>query len=124
MTYPEDMELLPTRVKQIRAADEHNLLLDVDGNVFAWGANDKGQLGRGDRENSDTPVKVYGLADATAIATGYAHACAARRNGSVACWGDDSLGKFTDKIEYGDDFHIEVANWQSLVDEDKEEDGP
>ena len=42
MTYPEDMELLPTRVKQIRAADEHNLLLDVDGNVFAWGANDKG----------------------------------------------------------------------------------
>ncbi|MCZ7530403.1 MAG: hypothetical protein M5U31_08675 [Acidimicrobiia bacterium] len=36
---------------------------------------------------------VRDISDATAIATGTAHSCALRENGTVACWGDDQLGQ-------------------------------
>jgi len=34
-----------------------------------------------------TPVPVSGLTDAVSVTSGYLHACAIRRNGSVVCWG-------------------------------------
>lgn len=43
-----------------------------------------------------TPVAVTGLADATAIALGASHACALRRDGTVACWGAGSAGELGD----------------------------
>jgi alpha-tubulin suppressor-like RCC1 family protein len=39
----------------------HSLALKNDGTVWAWGYNDVGQLGNGNRTFSTTPVQVTGL---------------------------------------------------------------
>lgn len=73
----------------------------ADGSVWCWGANDMGQLGDGTNTDSDVPVQVAGVADATAVVAGgsgtrpnsttvtrSAYACALLRDGTVQCWGD------------------------------------
>ncbi|AKV04374.1 hypothetical protein AKJ09_11037 [Labilithrix luteola] len=60
-------------------------LLD-DGTVACWGANDQGQLGRGDDAgavDSATPKRVVGIDNVVAIA----RTCAVDKNGSAYCWG-------------------------------------
>ncbi len=65
--------------------------------VWCTGADDFGQMGDGDPATShngrlDFVVGVGGtgrLNDATTLACGRNHACAARSDGSVVCWGND-----------------------------------
>ena len=66
------------------------------GSVRCWGANDTGQLGLGNTTPIPTQVGAAinfgsGLT-ATAIAAGWGYACAVLSNGTVRCWGDNSVG--------------------------------
>ena len=66
--------------------------LRSDGTVWAWGQNDRGQLGNGTTVSTMTPVKVTGLSHVTGIAAGYNAAVATATNGvsavtSVWTWG-------------------------------------
>jgi len=45
-------------IVQISVSNSHSLALDSDGNVFAWGGNESGQLGNGTNANSSVPVAV------------------------------------------------------------------
>lgn len=45
--------------------DVHMLGLKSDGTLWAWGGNDKGQLGNGTTTNSSVPVRVAGMATLT-----------------------------------------------------------
>lgn len=47
-----------TNVVAIAAGSYHSLALAKDGAVWAWGRNNRGQLGEGTRENRPTPVRV------------------------------------------------------------------
>ena len=58
--------------------------------ITCWGNNAFGQLGDDSTIERPRPVLVTGLADAVDLATGTAHSCAVRRDGSVVCWGDNS----------------------------------
>ncbi|MDP9372149.1 MAG: hypothetical protein M3Q65_06785, partial [Chloroflexota bacterium] len=104
----------PTRVPglggvtAIAASGSHNLALMADGGVWAWGANDDGQLGSGDRCvasgagcSSATPVRVRGLTDVKAVAAGgdtntIAHSLALRADGTVWAWGSNFHGQLGD----------------------------
>ncbi|MGH7860952.1 MAG: hypothetical protein ACREOS_01805 [Candidatus Dormibacteraceae bacterium] len=44
--------------------------------VWAWGLNDKGELGDGNTTNSASPVQVSGLSNVTAIGGGGYHGLA------------------------------------------------
>jgi alpha-tubulin suppressor-like RCC1 family protein len=69
------------------------------GEVQCWGSNSNGQLGNGTSgfaNNSDVPVTVTGISDATAIAAGSFHACAIVAGGSVRCWGRNVNGQLGD----------------------------
>lgn len=60
-------------------------LLD-DGSVACWGANDDGQLGRGDDGGlaaSASPARVVGVSDVAKLD----HTCALDKSGGVWCWG-------------------------------------
>jgi alpha-tubulin suppressor-like RCC1 family protein len=70
--------------------------LTVGGQVFCWGANDRGQLGSGATVDSHTPIAVTGVANAVAIAAGNKFACALIVNGTLRCWGDNSAGQLGD----------------------------
>ena len=46
-----------------------------------------------DSVNSAVPVPVKNLSDAIEISTGYSHACALLRNGTISCWGNNENGQ-------------------------------
>lgn len=62
--------------------------------MHCWGSNWHGQLGAGfpGAENM-APVPVVGVDDAIAVVAGETHACIARQDGTVWCWGDNEHGK-------------------------------
>jgi alpha-tubulin suppressor-like RCC1 family protein len=69
----------------------------VGGAVMCWGANDKGQLGVGDREPASSSRPVQGLTDAVEISAKYDHTCARRQDGTVWCWGFNWSGQLGDR---------------------------
>jgi alpha-tubulin suppressor-like RCC1 family protein len=63
--------------------------------VACWGPNDHGQLGRGVRALSTTPVAVAVGAPVLEVRTGHDHACA-RTASDVRCWGSNAKGELGD----------------------------
>lgn len=79
---------------EISAGTSHTCAV-VAGEARCWGANDKGQLGRGiPAPESFIPASPAGLPAGTVshIAAGAAHTCAIV-SGNVLCWGDNSSGQ-------------------------------
>jgi alpha-tubulin suppressor-like RCC1 family protein len=86
-----------TRAAAVAAGGGHTCLLNTVGQVWCWGLNSYGQLGRGvfsDRElDLGEPVALPAPGRATAIATGIYHTCALLVDGHVSCWGLNSSGQ-------------------------------
>jgi alpha-tubulin suppressor-like RCC1 family protein len=77
-------------LKEVAAAARgnlHYLALTKDGNIWAWGKNDLGQLGNGTFEDSDLPVEVANLTRVSSISTNYNFNLAVREDGTVWFWG-------------------------------------
>ena len=69
-----------------------------DGTVWAWGSNNKSQLGDGTTTNSSTPVQSAPgvLTGITAVAAGNEHSLALKSDGTVWAWGSNSNGQLGD----------------------------
>ncbi|MBR6324693.1 MAG: VCBS repeat-containing protein, partial [Victivallales bacterium] len=82
-------------VTAIAAGATFGAALDTEGNVWTWGNNRKGQLGRGTVGASyPTPAKIAGLTTKiTAIAAGDNHLVALDANGVLHAWGDNANGQ-------------------------------
>ncbi len=97
-----------SNVRAISAGSSHSLAVKIDGTVWAWGANNNGQIGNGDpvgNPNSDRsllPLRVKVdpayvqtegtlLTGATTIAAGEQHSLALK-NGRVWAWGVNNSG--------------------------------
>jgi len=105
-----------TKIVKVSAADEHAIALDSDGNVWAWGANEFGQLGLTstqldtchhptdfDYPFCDVPQQVGKPAGVTKfidITTGYndrgGHSHALAANGDIWSWGSNDTGAIGD----------------------------
>jgi alpha-tubulin suppressor-like RCC1 family protein len=74
----------------------------VSGEVWCWGRNDYGQLGRGTAgAPDDVATGVSGLcfpatARAVDVAVGPRHACAVIADGTIRCWGANEAGQLGD----------------------------
>lgn len=78
----------------------HACAVHETGIVRCWGANEYGQLGKGDNADTDGgSVEAILPVPATQLALGFDHSCAVGIDGRVYCWGysdngDASLGYF------------------------------
>ncbi len=70
-----------------------SLALRSDGTVWAWGANNYGQLGNGNTTDNSAPVEVTGVSDATAVAGGGFFSMAGLSDGTVEAWGENNEGQ-------------------------------
>ena len=77
--------------REVFAGGTFNLALGDNGNTYAWGFNDSGQLGDNSQVYQRVPVRVI-LPEAvtfTSIAAGGRHALALGDNGKAYSWGDN-----------------------------------
>ena len=84
-------------VVAIASGDHHNVALRSDGTVWAWGANESGELGDGSTTNRTQPVQVRGpgvfLSNIVSVACGAFHSIALRSDGTVWAWGANNVGQ-------------------------------
>ena len=79
----------------ISAGYDHSLCARLDGTIWAWGGNTRGQIGNGTTNQQLTPVQVSGLPygmEAVAAGKQYSLALLAA-DGSVWSWGDNTHGE-------------------------------
>ena len=88
-------------VAAITAGGYHSCALMPDSSVRCWGRNTRGQLGDGtDSFFASTPVAVNGMTNAVSVSGGFYHTCAALRDGTVQCWGDNDSGQIGNALAY------------------------
>ena len=78
----------------IAAGSDHSVALRAGGTVYAWGANNHGQLGDGGIVAArNFAIPVAGLTDVVRIAAGTDHTLALRTDGTVMAWGNNSFAQ-------------------------------
>lgn len=80
----------------VSGAGRHILVVTESGTVWAWGANDHGQLGIGDTKEAAGWRQVPGLAGIVEVAAGTSHSLALDRDGVVWAWGANLSGQLGD----------------------------
>jgi alpha-tubulin suppressor-like RCC1 family protein len=91
---------LPAAVRQVfqggsGAKNGQTVAILANGAVWAWGSNDRGQLGDGTRMSSDVPLRVdvpHGVTFVRVSSGGYA-SYAIDRTGRLWAWGDNKNGQ-------------------------------
>lgn len=81
-------------IKSVSLGNDFVMVLTNNGEVFAWGKNDKGQIGSGDTESQlfyEEPVKI--MENVKQIDAGASHALAISETGDLYVWGDNILGE-------------------------------
>jgi len=79
--------------EKISAGEAHVMFIKSDGSLWAWGANNYGQLGDGTDINRSTPVRVGTDSNWSAVSAGNAHTVALKSDGSIWAWGSISQGQ-------------------------------
>ena len=101
---PSDPSGFLTDVIAVSAGTGHTLALKSNGTVWAWGANDSGQLGDGNPDTSrSVPEPVRDPSDpsgfltgAVAISAGLAHSVTVLVDGTIRVWGRNLEGQLGD----------------------------
>ncbi len=81
----------------------HKLALKSNGDVWGWGANSEGQLGKDPLTlySSNTPILIEGVSNIIQVANGVLCSMALRADGKVITWGDNDYGQRGDGNFYG-----------------------
>jgi alpha-tubulin suppressor-like RCC1 family protein len=83
--------------------------------LFAWGLNEKGQLGDGTTETSESPIAVSGLEGVTSVAGGEGHGLALMAGGTVMAWGSNEDGQLGDGTHEGSDVPVPVTGLEDIT---------
>jgi len=81
----------------VASGDNHNIAIDSDGILWAWGQNNHGQVGDGTTSAKNTPVRIGNLSDRwIEVGAGSNFSFAIRNDGSLWAWGANSMGQLGD----------------------------
>ena len=78
---------------KVSAGTEYSLALKSDGTLWAWGANNYGQLGVSSPSSSNVPVQVGSDSDWKDIACGSFHILAMKADSTLWSWGFNASGQ-------------------------------
>ncbi len=115
---------LPTRIalpggvaaSSLSAGGQHTCAVDPAGDVFCWGANDRGQLGIGATGgNVAAPLLEAKVSPAMLVAAGGAHTCVELADRRVDCWGANESGQLGDGTTTDRALPVEVAGARGAV---------
>jgi len=67
---------------------DHTMAVKTDGTLWAWGRNDTGQLGLGNRTNYSSPVQVGALTNWKTPAAGLSFTGVIKKDGTLWTWGN------------------------------------
>ena len=84
--------VLLSGVSNVAIGASHICALLTDKTVKCWGANNRGQLGLGNRTDVLTPTLVPSLTNVTKLSIANLTSCALDELGSVKCWGENYSG--------------------------------
>uniref|UniRef100_A0A671UH74 RCC1 and BTB domain containing protein 2 n=1 Tax=Sparus aurata TaxID=8175 RepID=A0A671UH74_SPAAU len=88
--------LLSKRVTEVACGSHHTIALTTDGEVYAWGYNNSGQVGSGSTANQPTPRRVSSCLQnkvVVNIACGQLCSMAVLDNGEIYGWGYNCNGQ-------------------------------
>ncbi len=122
-TVPVSDAVLDVTVNQVIAAEpavsisasSHSMALLVDGTIWTWGRNSRGELGDGTTTDSNTPVQVQSLSGVTDISAGNAFSLALRNDGTVWAWGRNKTGQLGDGTRTNRNMPVQVQNISGVV---------
>jgi alpha-tubulin suppressor-like RCC1 family protein len=100
--------------KELSAGASHAVALKRDGTLWAWGQNDRGQVGDGTRENRKEPVRISEARDWRAITASHFNGYALKGDGTIWGWGIgmQTKDKESDVLEPGS--IDEGTNWVAM----------
>ena len=100
---PMLMKLAPNNLTTISFNQNHSLAINQDGQVYSWGDDRFGQLGRGDTGRSDCNSKaddcrldidtISGIDNAVMVSAGYKHNLVLTKDGTVWAMGSNGQGQ-------------------------------
>ena len=110
----------------LSSGGSHNFAINTDGELYAWGANDRGQLGDGTSENKNTPTRI-GITTENCpsnwvkVAAGYAHSLAINADGELYAWGGNYHGQLGDGKNANKNSPVRIGastnntNWSEVI---------
>jgi alpha-tubulin suppressor-like RCC1 family protein len=104
----------PWTTGAIAAGAGHSLAIRPDGTLWAWGANNFGQLGDGTTTPRAVPV-IDSLTAVRAVAAGGSHSLALRDGGSVWAWGSNANGQLGDGTTTQRNGPVQVTGLSGIV---------
>lgn len=78
------------------ASADHMLGIQNDGTLWAWGANNSGQLGDGTIIDKNIPVQVGSAANWARVSAGSFHSLGIKSDGTLWAWGSNDSGQLGD----------------------------
>ena len=82
------------------ARSSHNLAINPDGELYAWGGNNYGELGDGTTTDQSSPVRIGTSTNWKSIATGGYHSLAINEDGELYAWGNRPVRIGTDDTSW------------------------
>lgn len=99
------------RFSQVSAGGSHSVAIGLDGNTYAWGWNQFGQVGDGTTTDRVSPTEVSTPEGAifTSVSAGQNHSLAIASNGKTYAWGLNDRGQLGDGSQDDRSTPVEVA---------------
>jgi len=100
---------------QVSATLSHTVALRNDGKLFAWGANNSGQLGQGDTANRSAPIQI-GSSSWTKVTAGSDASFAINNFSTLYSWGDNTNGILgqSDTISRSSPVQVGSLSWSFI----------
>ncbi len=104
-----------TNWKSVAAGWYHSMGVRSDGTLWAWGLNERGQLGLGDNVTRNSPTRVGTATNWTAVSTGQDHSLGLSSDRTLWAWGYNLDGQLGLGDNVTRNIPTRVGNWTDWV---------